>query len=109
MDDRTVRAILIFKTPTGSLKKNVKWSYFELKALITPSSTSSIAYEKFLKYGKRIIRSSAQELYYLCQISFYEFDPKDEKDPRNLIRERHNLSIEINVGRNSNGQLVFDY
>lgn len=72
MNIRTVYAILHFKTPHGDLKKVVTWSYFESQAIISTSSTSKDAFNKFLEYGRRIIGSSISELKYLDSISFFE-------------------------------------
>lgn len=72
MNIRLVRAVLNFNTPSGTLRKVVNWSYYESKALLTPSSTALSAYDKFFEYGKRIIGSSILELRYLDTISFFE-------------------------------------
>lgn len=72
MANRVVRAILYFKTPKGRYSRYVTWKYFEMSALLTASSTSKEAYDKFLKYGEIIINSSEKELRNIESICFYE-------------------------------------
>lgn len=72
MNIRVVRAVLVFKTPSGLLQKHVNWSYYENLAQLSASTTSYEAFDKFLKYGERIISSSKRDLKHLSSIRFYE-------------------------------------
>lgn len=69
---RVVCAVLNFNTPSGNLKKVVNWSYYEEKALLSSSTTSEEAIDKFLLHGRRIIRASIINLRHLESICFFE-------------------------------------
>lgn len=94
MGIRTVRAALCFNTPTGRLCKHVNWTHYEAKALLTTSTTSSEAFNRFLINARRIINSSKLELRYLHTIWFYEEtrQPKGESI-------KHRCTKTIKVGK----------
>lgn len=95
MSIRTVRAVLDFKTPNGRLCKHVNWSYYEAKAMLTTSTTSMEAFNRFLINSRRIINSSKMDLGYLHTIRFYE-----EKRQRNGSCIKHCYTKTIKVGKN---------
>ncbi len=105
MTVRNVHAILEFKTPHGDLRKGVYWSFYETKALLTTSATPDEAFDKFLKYGKRIIGSCMIELMYLNSISFYEeireenmfFYKKEKQTPTIQIVKNDGTIVEFKV------------
>lgn len=72
MSIRTVRAEISLMTPSGLICKHVNWSYYESKAMLTTSTTSYEAYNRFLINCKRIIKYSKLELKHLYKIWFYE-------------------------------------
>ena len=95
MNIRTVRAMLCFNTPTGRLCKDVNWSYYEAKAMLTTSTTPIEAFSRFLINSRRIINSSKMDLGYLHTIQFYE-----EKRQRNGSCIKHCCTKTIKVGKN---------
>ena len=103
MKKRIVRAILDFKTPSGTLRKHVNWSYYEKQAILTPSSTSLEAYNKFFRFGKSIIGSSSQDLRYLDKISFYE----EYRNESYIMTERTAQTNTINIVTDNNGTVTF--
>lgn len=105
MYDQIVRAVLDLNPPSGSLRKVVTWSFYESRALLTASRTSIEAYDKFFKFGSRIIGSSRQDLRYLETISFYEeiryentvlFKKKKTTDIIKIVRDG-DIIIEFDV------------
>lgn len=67
-----VRAVLTFNTPAGRLKKDVRWLYYENRAMLIPSQDANMAYKRFFEHWEKIIGSSILELRYLDTIFFYD-------------------------------------
>lgn len=101
---RTVRAAMDFKTPSGHLKKVVNWSHYETKAIITASPTSEDAFDKFLVYGKTILRSSAREMRFLDRIYFYE----EERGNNFLFIKKVHQTPEIKIIRDGDEIIRLD-
>lgn len=105
MNIRVVYAALVFKTPCGMLQKHVNWSYYEASAVLSTSSTSYDAFDKFLEYGERIISSSIIELKYLTSIRFYE----DNGIRRNPITSKKTCKTDtIKIIRDNEGRMMFE-
>ena len=80
---KTVRAILCFVNPNGVTCKNVNWSHYESRALLTASTSSSEAFNRFLVNTARIMYASKSELRNLYKIFFYE----ENKQERGEIKK----------------------
>lgn len=101
MSVRTIRATLYFKTPNGGLCKHVNWSHYESKAMLTTSTTSSEAFNRFFINAQRIINASKSELQYLDTIWFYE-----ERKQRNGTFKQEHCTETLKVGKDMKLEVI---
>lgn len=103
MSIKTIRAVICFITPSGGQNKNVNWSLYEAKALLTTSTSSREAFNRFLIHPKRIIEASKKELQYLYTIWFYE-----EINGKNGSLKSINNTLTIKIGKDMELEVLID-
>lgn len=106
MTIHTVRAVLDLRTPVGKLRKSVNWSTFESRAMLSTSTSSEEAFEKFLDNAEIIINASKTDLKYIKAIWFYEHSWEEGCFPYKSITKNATPRILIVRTDDSNIDLI---